>query len=723
MDQMDRANILIVDDLPEKVLVLESILEDLGQNLIVARSGPEALREVLAREFAVILLDVNMPDMDGFETATLIRQRRRSAHTPIIFITAFADEIHAARGYSLGAVDYILSPVVPEMLRTKVKVFVDLHLMAQQIRRQADERVALAREQAARAAAEENNRRAAFLAEASKVLASSLDVEATVRGLLHLTVPALADYSALTLASSDGRAGRTAWARMEPDGAIPHLGSVDSPDLLAPELNRVLAATLSAGERHGPVLIPPSNGSEPEATTPRSERIAAGPANLLSLLALPLLARGRALGVLLLGQGPSGRTFTEVDEVLAEELAGRAAIALDNAGLYRDVQEADRRKNEFLSMLAHELRNPLAPIRNATQILRLRLPDEPDLLAVRDIIDRQVEHLVRLVDDLLDISRITRGKIRLLLEPVDIASIVARALETSRPVIDERHHGLTVSLPQEPLRVHADLVRLAQVLSNLLNNAAKYTEDGGTITLTVREEDGEAVVRVRDTGMGIPAETLPHVFDLFVQAERSLDRSQGGLGVGLTLVRGLVEMHGGRVEAASDGPGRGSEFTVRLPALDMARIARPSANGNSQFPVGGARRRVLLVDDNADGAESLAMLLRISGHEVHVSHDGPAALAVTESFRPDVVFLDIGLPGMDGYEVARRLRELPGINKLILVALTGYGREEDQRRAHEAGFDYHLVKPADPSALEALFAAPAPACPHRQSPAVPCPPR
>jgi CheY-like chemotaxis protein/anti-sigma regulatory factor (Ser/Thr protein kinase) len=285
-----------------------------------------------------------------------------------------------------------------------------------------------------------------------------------------------------------------------------------------------------------------------------------------------------------------------------------------------------------------------------------------------------------------------------------MAVVAARAVETSRPLIDERRHHLTVSLPDEPLWVAGDAARLAQVVANLLNNAAKYTEPGGRITLTVARDGDAVVTRVRDTGVGLPPETLSSVFDLFTQVDRSLDRAQGGLGIGLTLVQRLVELHGGTVRAHSDGPGRGSEFVVTLPVLaDAPQPAAESSPAAAQAEAGGPRR-ILVVDDNVDGAESLATLLKLLGHEVHVAHDGPAALRATADVRPEVVFLDIGLPGMDGYEVARRLRR-PGRTEALLVALTGYGQEEDRRRSREAGFDHHLVKPVDPAVLEELLAA------------------
>ncbi len=378
----------------------------------------------------------------------------------------------------------------------------------------------------------------------------------------------------------------------------------------------------------------------------------------------------------------------------------------DRKRMEEALKEADRRKDEFLAMLAHELRNPLAPILNAAHALRLVGPADANQQWAREVIERQTRHLARLVDDLLDVSRITRGKVTLARELLDLSTIINRAVETSRPLIDERRHKLTVAFPPEPARVEGDLTRLVQVVGNLLNNAAKYTDEGRQIWLEAAEEGDEAVIRVRDNGMGISADLLPHVFALFTQAERSLDRSHGGLGIGLTLVRHLVEMHGGRVEARSEGPGRGSEFIVRLPALAQGSAAyTKEAIGERARPASGALK-ILVVEDNVDSAESMALLLRLNGHEVRIAHDGSSALAEAHSFVPQIVLCDIGLPGMDGYEVAARLREQEAFKQTPLIALTGYGQEESRRRAKEAGFDYHLVKPVEPGALNTVLNSP-----------------
>jgi signal transduction histidine kinase/CheY-like chemotaxis protein len=394
---------------------------------------------------------------------------------------------------------------------------------------------------------------------------------------------------------------------------------------------------------------------------------------------------------------------------LVELYVRQAAEFIDNARLYRQIRDADRRKGEFLAMLGHELRNPLAPILNALHVMRMPNVEQPSIYAARDIAERQVKHLARLVDDLLDLSRIDSGKIELRKGRVDLREAVSRAVETTRPLIESRRHSLSVTLPDDPLPLEGDAARLEQVLSNLLNNAAKYTEPGGKLDLSVERQNGRFLVKVRDNGIGIAPELLPRVFDLFTQADCSLDRSQGGLGIGLTLVRSLVEMHGGRVAAHSEGTGRGSEFLIVLPAA-TPESAGPSTNSPAPSPPPSAGEpgpgpcRVLLVDDNIDGAKILAEVLRTSGYLVDLAHDGPEALEIARVNHPEVVFLDIGLPGMNGYEVARRLRRQQGFENALLVALTGYGREADRILAVEAGFDRHLVKPVEPEVVQELIA-------------------
>jgi signal transduction histidine kinase len=358
----------------------------------------------------------------------------------------------------------------------------------------------------------------------------------------------------------------------------------------------------------------------------------------------------------------------------------------------RQLYDADRRKDEFLAMLAHELRNPMAPIRNASELLARMIPADPDMQATVGIVKRQITHLSRLVDDLLDVSRITQGRIELQRRPVELGDVIAQAMESVEPLMRERRHRVFVAASYEPLYVHGDSERLVQCLSNILTNSAKYTDACGEIRVEQRAESGWAVVSITDNGVGIPQELLPQIFDLFVQSDRSLDRSLGGLGIGLSVVQRLIEMHGGFVSASSPGPGGGARFEVRLPlaAAPESSVARQPA-----APV--RAMRILVVDDNADAADSLTLLLKLDGHETESVYTPTAALERARTFEPEVILLDIGLPGMDGYEVARRIR-LHG-SRARLVALTGYGQSEDVQRARAAGFDEHLVKPADPEML------------------------
>jgi PAS domain S-box-containing protein len=385
---------------------------------------------------------------------------------------------------------------------------------------------------------------------------------------------------------------------------------------------------------------------------------------------------------------------------------GRFAGALD---MFTDVterkhaeqalQDADRRKDEFLAMLAHELRNPLAPVRNALQIMKMEGVTPENVQEARAMMERQVHHLVRLVDDLLDVSRIQRNRIELRNEALDLATVFARAVEIARPALDAHAQQLCVSLPTPPIRLEGDPVRLAQVIGNLLLNAAKFSDKPGSVALSAEWEADQAVIRVRDTGIGMEPELLPRIFDLFTQGDRSLARSRGGLGIGLTLVKRLVEMHGGTVHASSPGPGQGSEFTVRLPGFPLASASLPTGGSREELPPVASRRRVLVVDDNVDAAASTAALLRALGHTAHTVHDGPSVLETVRTFRPDVVLLDIGLPGMTGFDVARTLRAQLKNRQMLLVAVTGYGQEEDRRRGRDAGFDHYLIKPVDPAQL------------------------
>ncbi len=548
---MTKVNILLVDDQPARLLSYERILAGLGQNLVRAHSGIEALKCLMEEEFAVVLLDMSMPGMDGFETATLIHQHPRLEKTPVIFVTGVhVSQLDRLKGCELGAVDCVCIPVVPEILRSKVSVLVELHVQRRELQK--------------------------------------LDAQLTVAN------------ERLELADT-------------------HLEHANA------ELEQ---------------------------------------------------------------------TRRDLQREVSERVRVEAAL-----------KEADRRKDEFLAVLAHELRNPLAPIRNAVEIMRRSAAADPQLASSRDVVERQVKHLTRLVDDLLDVSRITRGNINLSCEPVRVSTIVARAIETIQPLIAEQRHELTLEVADEGLEVEGDLTRLTQVLGNLISNAAKYTDPGGSIVVSARREGTDVDIRVRDSGIGIPREVLPRLFQLFTQVDGAVHRAQGGLGIGLALVRQLVQMHGGSVTACSDGPGRGSEFVIRLP-LHMRRTRDIMQSGALPFTGTHAsrpRHRILLADDNRDALDSLAMLLQCDGHEVHTAADGAEALAVAARCRPNVVLLDIGMPKLDGYEVARRIRAEPWGKATVLIALTGWGQDEDRRRSREVGFDSHLVKPLDPERLSTML--------------------
>jgi signal transduction histidine kinase len=566
MGANDKVNILLVDDQPARLLTYQSVLQELNQNLVSARSGAEALEKLLRDEFAVVLLDVSMPDMDGFEAARLIHEHPRFERTPIIFVTGVhMSELDRLRGYKVGAVDYVSIPVVPEILRSKVAVLVELYCKRRELS----------------------------------------------------------------------------------------------------DLNRHLAEA--------------------------NERLAEANTALLA-------EKTRELELLNATLQRANLDLERANLALHSEVSERARAE-------QALKEADRHKDEFLAMLAHELRNPLAPIRNAVHLMRMKPLQDPQLCLSRDIIERQLSQLTRLVDDLLDVSRITRGKITLTRERTTLGELIGRAVETVEPAILARNHTLTVEIADRALVVYADALRLTQAIGNVLGNAAKYTDCGGRITLHARRRKRDVEISVSDTGIGIAPEVLPRIFDLFTQLDHQTERSPSGLGIGLALVRRLVEMHGGTVSAHSEGAGRGSEFVIRLP-LSIERSEAhggelPSATEDISVSVG---RRILVADDNADALESLAALLTLNGHEVYRAQDGQIALQAAERYLPDVALLDIGMPRLDGYEVARRIRSYPWGQGMLLVALTGWGQEADRVRSQAAGFDSHLTKPVDHDRLGQLLA-------------------
>ena len=535
-------NILIVDDEPKNLTVLETVLDDPAYRLVRAESADEALLALVSEQFALLILDIRMPGMTGFELAQLIKERKKTARVPIIFLTAYySEDQHVLEGYDTGAVDYLHKPVNPPILRSKVAVFAELH-------------------------------------------------------------------------------------RKSRDAAL---------------ANEALIAEV-AERRH------------------------------------------------------AEEQLRELNETLEQRVTERTEA----------LHRADRLKDEFLAMLGHELRNPLSAITNAMQLIHAAGQNAERVAWALALVDRQTRNLRRIVDDLLDVARITRGRIELRRQPVDVSQVIEQAVEVVRPLLHGEDHGLHVALAAAgPLRVDADVTRLEQSVVNLLLNAIKYTAKERRITVTAEQVNLEAIITVRDNGIGIAPEMLPRVFDLFAQADRSLDRAQGGLGIGLYICRQLIELHGGAVSASSSGIGTGAEFTIRLPALQEAAaggVLMPSQSPEGAHAiVNAAGRRVLLVDDNVDAAETLAWLLSEHGYSVCIAHDGPTGLKAAHDFKPEVLLLDLGLPGIDGYELAQRLR-LNGFGSALIIAISGYAHESDIEGSRAAGFDRHFAKPVE---LHSLLAA------------------
>jgi PAS domain S-box-containing protein len=925
------APILLVDDEPANLLALEAVLEELGEPLVRASSGPQALRELRDGDFAAVLLDVRMPQMDGFEAARLIRAQRRSRATPIIFITADASAVSIEEGYALGAVDFLTKPLMPEALKGKVRFFVELHRSKKEL------------EAAERQAVQDR----AFLSAVLEAVEDGI-IACGPTGELTLFNRATREFHGLTLQSQVPHRWPRNFDLYQPDGKTPlmrhefplvralagkpvrdlelviapqghpprtvrmsgqplynengqKLGAVvsihdisarreaqsareaaateqvrreeaeaaaalirESEERLRASEERVRLATDAAGlgvwvcdaatgkltwenERLYELFGVSRDESPPDTrrlvaefmhpqdapafeqallvTSTTGTRLhfegrffrrsdkslrwmeltgilqpAAGatPPRILGTVA-DITERKHAEEELRRGEERYRTLFESIDEgfcvveilpgdngqpddyrfvemnpafakqsglhdalgkrmrelvpeheqhwfatyrqvaatgepvrfeaeakamnrwfdvyatrtggpcslrvaVLFSDVTERRRTEEDLRRLAAELAETDRRKTEFLATLAHELRNPLAPLSNGLHLMRLASDNREAQDKARDMMDRQLRHLVRLVDDLLDIARISSGKVELKKERVSLKSVLASAVETSMPLVTAGAHQLEVALPDDSVQLNADATRIAQVVSNLLNNAAKYTPRGGRIALSTRREGDRVVISVADTGTGIAREALPEVFEMFTQVGRARDRSQGGLGIGLALVRRLVELHGGTVTATSPGPGEGSTFAVRLPLAPAAEKAAPAPAPSGTRSANSRALRVLVVDDNADAAESLASLLELSGHDTRVANDGEQAVRTAHEFRPEIVFLDIGMPGKDGYEVARELRDSADTREAVLVALTGWGAKDDRARSRRAGFDHHLTKPAGLAAVDGLLA-------------------
>lgn len=531
-----------------------------------------------------------------------------------------------------------------------------------------------------------------FLADASTNLAALADRQSALQQAARLAVPFLADWCVVYVIDDHGAIDYHAHAHRDPQKDL-LLGEMLSKFPLNWNSNTATVRALRTGKPQLMEELPePLLSSFTQSDEHRAMVRVLGPRAVISV---PLKIRERTIGVIGLVSCDDSRRYTHREVELAENLAIRVAVAVDNARLFHAVIEASRQKDEFLAMLAHELRNPLAAIRYAVAVGQMS-PGEATG-ETYEIIDRQTQNLAHLIEDLLDVSRISRDKVTLRKETVDVTTIISGAAATVRPLMDEKNHGLTVEVPSETIYVFADPTRAEQILANLLTNAAKYTKNDGQVTVRAFSDNGQAVIQVIDTGIGLPPELLTRVFDLFAQADRTLDRSEGGLGIGLTVASKLAEMHGGNITADSEGLGKGSTFTVRLPISQQApaagKTSRSGSDASSQPP-----HRILIVDDNRDTANSCAQLLKKLGHDVRTAYDGIAALELARTFKPQVIFLDIGLPGMNGFEIVRKLRD-DGFADEVIVAVSGYGQPEDRQRSREAGFDDHLVKPVHQDAL------------------------
>jgi signal transduction histidine kinase len=667
------ANILMVDDRPDKLLALEASLEDLQLNIVRAYSGPEALRHVLSQEFAVILLDINMPNMDGFETAEIIRQRRGSAHVPIIFLTAMLEDTYVQRSYSLGAVDYILTPVVPQVLRSKVGVFVDLFKKTQQVRVQAE---------GLRQRATQLYR----LTDASVAIHSADTVEKVAQIAMDTARQIIGAHQAMMWAS---------YPPMQPVSRASYSSKYPSRQEAAFNFEQHAAhahlrngnkvTRMSRHELRTQLLV---NGST-EIGPP-----------LKGLLAVPLSARdGRQMGWILVSDRISG-DFTDDDQAILLQLGQMASVAIENI-LFAQERQANRFKDEFLATLSHELRTPLNAISGWVQLLRLN-GVRGEVAHGLDVIDRNVKSQTKLIEDLLDLSRITSGHLRLNKTTVPARSILEAAVEALRPLLTERGIALICQIDGDGL-ILGDSDRLQQVFGNLLSNAAKFTPAGGTITVSARANESGSQISIADTGVGIDPQFLPHVFDRFRQADSSSSRRHGGLGIGLTIVHCIVEQHGGTVTAHSPGKGRGSTFTINLPPgpTDTAGPRTPiRVDLAGQLPT-LASVRVLLVDDDADAREVVAEMLQRHHATVSKAESAERALELVDSIGPDILVTDLAMPERDGFSLLRDLRRLPPDRRgnIPAIALTAYARPEDRAKTFAAGFHAHLSKPVDPDAL------------------------
>lgn len=688
------ASILLVDDRADKLLSLVTMLEGLQQNLVTARSGDDALRLLLRQDFAVILLDVNMPGLDGFETAALIRKRPRSEATPIIFISAVNDtDNHVSRGYSLGAVDYILTPVIPEILRAKVAAFVDLHRKTEQVKRQVEEHAQLLQAQAARAQAEAARERMAFLADASTVLAGSLDYGQTFESLARLVVPGLADFCLIDRMDDAGRLSQVGVAHRDPG----------LEDLLRqiryPECGETTHGAYRVYQTGAPFVCNAVNETVISELFPPEDRPLLRSLGAASFAAVPLHARGKVIGSITMVHTSPERRFGPDELWLAGELAQRTALALDNVELYRranqareEAEAANRAKDKFLGMLSHELRTPLTPV--LAHLIKLESdPSVPGpLRRPLEVIRRNVELEARLIDDLLDLTRVGSGKFHLEKKVIDVHALLANALEICRGDLLAKGLELAIRMDAPGFHVRADPARLQQVFWNLVKNAVKFTPAGSIEVATLAAPDGRIRIEIRDSGIGLDEELISRVFQPFEQGE---DRTSGGLGLGLTITKALVDLHEGEIRLESAGKGQGTTASVLLPVVGerpAAATRRPAARKSGSAPI-----RILLVEDHPDTNESLTLLLELRGYTVTPALNVKSAVELARLETFDLVISDLGLPDGDAGEV---MREVAARSAAPGIALSGLGMEKDFEMSRGFGFICHLVKPVDVGGLD-----------------------
>ncbi|HJU72215.1 MAG TPA: ATP-binding protein [Gemmatimonadaceae bacterium] len=682
MSAAESERVLVLAPTEADALLCRSVLGESRLEQTVCSTLAHLAQEMRAGAGAVLLTEEVFAAADVHFMLDALEQQEPWSDIPIIFLSgAGADSAAAAWAMELlGNVTILERPVRLTTLVSALRTAIRARRRQYQLRDQVLDL------RAAEITLRAQSQRQRLLGEAAAVLLATDDPDAMMRGMFitiapHFKLDAFINYmvnetgDALRLASYEGLddAAATLVARLEFGEGVSGRTAL---------YRRAMMVTHVQDSDDEGVQIVRKQGMRVYACH-------------------PLIAKGRLLGTLAFGSRQ--RDEFERDELgFIQTICHYVTAAYERLRLIHELREGDRRKDEFLATLAHELRNPLAPIRNSLHIMRLAEGNEGANDQARRMMERQLGQMVRLIDDLLDVSRITRGKLQLRKERVELSGIVNTAVETTRPVIEAGGHALTITLPPQPVYLDADPMRLAQVLANLLNNAAKYTERGGRIWLTVTPQDSEIVVSVKDTGIGIPPDALPRIFEMFAQVDRSLEKSQGGLGIGLTLVKRLVELHGGSVEARSEGVGKGSEFVARLPILAASAGASRVAS-DELHRANGLGCRILIADDNRDAAESMSMLLRLMGNEVRTVHDGFQAVEEASAFRPDVILLDIGMPRLNGYDVARSIRAERWGAGMVLVALTGWGAEEDRRRALEAGFDQHFTKPVNPGVLEKLI--------------------